>query len=83
MEGYTRSAAQEFGQFGITVNTISPGAIQTGWITPEMGKDIAATYPMKRVGQPEDIADAVVFFASEQAHWITGQRIYVGGGHAM
>lgn len=83
MEGYTRSAAQEFGQFGITVNTISPGAIQTGWVTPEMETDIAATYPMRRVGQPEDIADAVVFFASEQARWITGQRIYVGGGHAM
>ncbi|MBL7161412.1 MAG: SDR family oxidoreductase [Anaerolineales bacterium] len=83
MEGYTRSAAQEFGQFGITVNTISPGAIQTGWLTPEMETEIAATYPMRRVGQPDDIADAVVYFASEQARWITGQRIYVGGGHAM
>jgi 3-oxoacyl-[acyl-carrier protein] reductase len=83
MEGYTRSASQEFGQFGITVNTISPGAIQTGWLTPEMEKDIAATYPMRRVGQPEDIADAVVFFASDQARWITGQRIYVSGGHTM
>lgn len=83
MEGYTRSAAQEFGQFGITVNTISPGAIQTGWLTPEMETEIAATYPMRRIGQPDDIADAVVFFASEQARWITGQRIYVGGGHEM
>lgn len=83
MEGYTRSAAQEFGQFGITVNVISPGAIQTGWLTPEMEKEIASSYPMKRIGQPKDIADAVVFFASEQARWITGQRIYVGGGHAM
>ena len=83
MEGYTRSAAQEFGQFGITVNVISPGAIQTGWLTPEMEAGIASSYPMRRVGKPEDIADAVVFFASEQARWITGQRIYVGGGHAM
>lgn len=83
MEGYARSAAQEFGQFGITVNTVSPGAIQTGWLTPEMEKEIAASYPMKRIGQPEDIADAVVFFASDQARWITGQRLYVGGGHAM
>lgn len=83
MEGYTRSAAQEFGQFGITVNMVSPGAIQTGWLTPEMEKEIAASYPMRRVGQPEDIADAVVFFASEQARWITGQRLYVGGGHVM
>ena len=83
MEGYTRSAAQEFGQFGITVNTISPGAIQTGWLTPEMEAEIAASYPMRRVGEPADIADAVVFFASEQARWITGQRLFVGGGHAM
>lgn len=83
LEGYTRSAAQEFGQFGITVNTVSPGAIQTGWLTPEMEANIAAAYPMRRVGEPADIADAVVFFASEQARWITGQRLFVGGGHAM
>ncbi len=83
MEGYTRSAAQEFGQYGITVNIISPGAIQTGWITSEMEKEIAESYPMRRIGQPEDIADAVVFFASEQARWITGQTLYVGGGHEM
>lgn len=83
MEGYSRSAAKEFGQYGITVNTVSPGPIQTGWITPEMEKEIAGGNPMKRVGQPEDIANAVVFFASEQAGWITGQRLYVGGGNVM
>jgi 3-oxoacyl-[acyl-carrier protein] reductase len=83
MEGYTRSAAQEFGQFGITVNAVSPGPIQTGWITPEMEKEIAASNPMKSVGQPEHIADAVIFFASDQARWITGQRLHVGGGNAM
>lgn len=83
MEGYTRSAAQELGQYGITVNVIAPGAIQTGWLTPQMEQEIAATYPLRRVGQPEDIADAVLFFASEQARWITGQRLFVGGGHAM
>lgn len=83
MEGYTRSAAQELGQYGITVNVIAPGAIQTGWLTPQMEQEIAVTYPLRRVGQPEDIADAVLFFASEQARWITGQRLFVGGGHAM
>ncbi len=83
LEGYTRSAAKELGQFGITVNTISPGAVQTGWITPEMEKMTSSQYPLRRVGTPEDIADAVIFLASHQARWITGQRIYVGGGHEM
>ena len=83
MEGYTRSAAVEFGQYVITVNAVSPGPIQTGWITPELEKEIAAANPMRSVGQPEDIANAVLFFASEQARWITGQRLYVGGGNVM
>jgi 3-oxoacyl-[acyl-carrier protein] reductase len=48
-----------------------------------MEKEIEESYPMRRVGEPKDIADAVVFFASDQARWITGQRLYVGGGHAM
>ena len=82
-EGYTRSAAKELGQYGITVNTVSPGPVQTGWLTPEMEDLIAASNPMKRVGHPEDIANAVLFFASEQAGWITGQRLSVGGGNAM
>lgn len=83
LEGYTRSAAKELGQFGITVNIISPGAVQTGWIPPEMEKMISSQYPLRRVGTPEDIADAIIFLASYQARWITGQRIYVGGGHEM
>lgn len=83
IEAYSRSAASELGKYGITVNVISPGPIQTGYITPELEKDIILDTPMGRVGQPEDIADAVVFFASEQARWITGQLLYVGGGHSM
>lgn len=83
LEGLTRSAAVEFGRFGITVNAISPGPIQTGWITPELESDIIPTIPLGRLGEPGDIADAVVFLASNQARWITGQRIHVGGGHSM
>ncbi len=83
MEGYSRSAANEFGQYGITVNIVSPGAIQTGWLTPDLEEEIAASYPMRRIGYPEDIADAVVFFASEQARWVTGQTLNVGGGNKM
>lgn len=83
IEGYSRSAAVELGQFGITVNVISPGPIQTGWITSAIEQEAVANTPLGRIGQPEDIADVAVFLASEQARWVTGQLIYVGGGHRM
>jgi 3-oxoacyl-[acyl-carrier protein] reductase len=83
VESYSRAAAHELGPFGITINVISPGAVQTGWMTKEMEKSIAECYPMRRIGRPEDIANAVIFFASEQAGWITGQVLHVGGGNKM
>jgi 3-oxoacyl-[acyl-carrier protein] reductase len=83
LESYTRSAARELGRFGITANVVSLGAIQTGWITPELARQVADASPLGRVGQPDDVADVVVFLASEQARWLTGQLLYVGGGHAM
>ncbi len=57
--------------------------MQTGYYNEEVVKTIEETYPLRRIGRPEDIANAVIFFASEQASWITGQKIYVGGGHNM
>lgn len=83
IESYTRSAATELGPYGITVNVVSPGAVQTGWMQAEMEKELAETYPLRRIGQPEDIAKAVLFFASDQAEWITGQVLQVGGGNRM
>jgi 3-oxoacyl-[acyl-carrier protein] reductase len=83
LEGYTRSAAAELGQWGITVNAVSLGPVQTGWITPELEKEILPTIPMGKIGSPEEVADVIVFLASEQARWITGQKLYVGGGHGM
>ena len=83
LESYTRSAAYELGQFGITVNVLTLGPVQTGWITPELEKAILPTIPLGRIGQPADVADVVVFLASEQARWITGQQIGVGGGHRV
>jgi len=83
IESYTRSAATELGPYGITVNVVSPGAVQTGWLPEDIEKNIAESYPLRRVGKPEDIARAVIFFASEQADWITGQVLQVGGGNRM
>ncbi len=83
LESYSRAAAAELGRFGITINVASLGPIQTGWISPEMERDIAKHTPLRRAGQPQDVADALVLLASEQARWITGQVMYVGGGHRM
>lgn len=83
LEGYTRSAALELGQFGITVNAVSLGPIQTGWITPELEKQLLPSIPLGKLGKPEDVADVIVFLASEQGRWVTGQKVYVGGGHAV
>jgi len=83
IESYSRSAAAELGKYGITVNIVAPGPIQTGYITSEQETEIAAGTPLGRIGKPVDVADVIVFLASEQAHWLTGQLLYVGGGWRM
>jgi 3-oxoacyl-[acyl-carrier protein] reductase len=83
MESYSRAAAWELGRLGVTVNIVSPGPTDTGWITPEMVEDMRRTTPLGRVGTPEDIADVIVFLATEQARWLTGQLLFAGGGHRM
>ncbi|MGH7863818.1 MAG: SDR family oxidoreductase [Candidatus Binataceae bacterium] len=80
LENLSRSAARELARFGITVNIVCPSATQTGWITPELEKVIAPKIPMGRVGQPDDIADVIVFLASEQARWVTASLIHASGG---
>ncbi|HCS47196.1 MAG TPA: short-chain dehydrogenase, partial [Candidatus Aminicenantes bacterium] len=67
MEAYTRSIAWEVGRLGITVNTVAPGPVQTGWMSAELVDTVLPDIPLGRVGIPEDIADVIVFLASEQA----------------
>ncbi len=83
LESYTRSAALELGQFGITVNAVSPGPTQTGWITREMEADILQSTPLRRIGTAEEVAEVIRFLASHQARWVTGQIVHANGGHRV
>ncbi len=83
LEALTRSVAIEVGKYGITVNCIAPGPTQTGWIDADLEKAVVPSIPMGKLIQPEDIAETILFLASEQARMITGQVIKVSGGHAL
>ena len=63
------------------VNAVAPGPVQTGWMDDALVAAVTPDIPLGRVGEPADVADAVVFLASRQARWITGQVIQVVGGH--
>ena len=84
VEGLTRALARSLGPSGITVNCISPGMVKTpyvtSWLTPDAEARVAGTYPLRRIGEPADVAAAVAFLASTDAAWITGQVIHVNGG---
>jgi NAD(P)-dependent dehydrogenase (short-subunit alcohol dehydrogenase family) len=83
IEMFTKSAAVELGKYQITVNCVAPGAVEIERTKLEAG-DYAGTWakltPLGRVGQPVDVARAVVFLASDAAEFITGQTIWVDGG---
>jgi 3-oxoacyl-[acyl-carrier protein] reductase len=87
LEGLTRGLAVELGPVGVTVNAVAPGFIETAQSTsredsvgPE-GLERARPYvPLRRIGLPEDVADVVLFFASDAARYVTGQVLLVDGG---
>jgi 3-oxoacyl-[acyl-carrier protein] reductase len=83
VEALTRSIAMEVGYLGVTVNTIAPGPIQTGWMNKELIERVLPEIPMGRIGTPHDIADTVLFLTSNKASWVTGQVIKVSGGHGL
>jgi len=81
--GLTKSTARELGSRGINVNAIAPGYIQTAMtdnLPEEVKEDFNKRIALKRMGQPEDIAKAVAFLASDEASYITGQVLVVDGG---
>jgi 3-oxoacyl-[acyl-carrier protein] reductase len=84
--GFTKSAARELASRGITVNAIAPGFIETAMtakISPEARAALLKQIPLGNLGQPDDVANAVLFLASPAARYITGQVLPVDGGMAM
>jgi len=83
IEMFTKSAAVELGAYQITVNCLAPGAIETERTKNEAG-DYAKTWagltPLGRIGTPQDVGRAVVFFASDASSFITGQTLWIDGG---
>jgi len=83
IEGFSRCLATEYAKRGITVNCVAPGFIETDMtiaVVNAAGDKIKSSIPVKRLGKPEDISNAVLFLASEESSYITGQVLKVDGG---
>jgi len=93
LQGFTKTLAIELGPFGVTVNAIAPGFIETamtkataeriGSTIEQMRERVASTIPVRRGGVPDDIANTAAFFAAEESGYVTGQVIYVDGGRGL
>ncbi|MFT9417072.1 3-oxoacyl-[acyl-carrier-protein] reductase [Acetobacter sp.] len=86
MVGMSKSLAQEAGSRGVTVNVVAPGFIVTPMtdVLPDAQKEkLLSSIPLARLGQPEDIASAVLYLASDEARWVTGATLHVNGGMVM
>ncbi|HEU4368776.1 MAG TPA: glucose 1-dehydrogenase [Methylomirabilota bacterium] len=86
VDAVTRTLAKELGARGIRVNAINPGMVETegvhaaGFAASDFRKQLEAQTPLGRIGQPQDVAPAVVFLASRDAAWITGETLLIAGG---
>lgn len=83
---FTKSLAMEWSKHNIYVNAVAPGPILTEsgrdllWASPELQEKVRQQVPLKRYGEPEEVANAVIFLASEASSYITGETLYVDGG---
>lgn len=80
VDALTITLAAEVAAKGITVNAVNPGPTDTGWMTEAVKRELLPSFPMGRLGKPEDAARLVMFLASDDAQWITGQIIHSEGG---
>jgi 3-oxoacyl-[acyl-carrier protein] reductase len=86
VDAVTQSLAKELGPKKIRVNSINPGMVETeglhsaGFSSGDFRKQVEAQTPLGRIGQPQDIAPAAVFFASDDSRWITGESLLIAGG---
>jgi A-factor type gamma-butyrolactone 1'-reductase (1S-forming) len=83
--GLTQSAAIEYGQYGIRVNAVSPGAIRTPLLRDAVGSEkaldsLSASHPLLRIGTPEEVAETVVWLFSDSSSYVTGQSLVLDGG---
>jgi 3-oxoacyl-[acyl-carrier protein] reductase len=93
LQGFTKTLAIELGPFGITANAVAPGFVETamtkataeriGTTIDQMRDTVAATIPVRRGGVPDDVANAVAFFAAEESGYVTGQVLYIDGGRGL
>ncbi len=75
LESYVMSASRELGPFGVTANIVYPPATDTGWVTESVEQSVLATSPLRHVGQPDQVAEVVVFLASQQARYVTSNVV--------
>jgi 3-oxoacyl-[acyl-carrier protein] reductase len=84
---FTRHLASEIAPNGVRVNCVAPSAIENErmrtWTTEEQRRQLAGSFPLRRIGQPEDVAAATLFLASEASSWITGITLDIAGGKIM
>jgi len=88
LNNVTQTAAVELGQYGIRVNAIAPAVVETPLTAPWLASEEdrrkrSAFYPLRRIGQPPDVAAAAVYFASDEAAWVSGAVLLVSGGAVM
>ena len=84
---FTRHLANELAPSGVRVNCVAPSSIETerlrSWTTPEVRGQLAESFPLRRIGQPADVAAATLFLASDASSWITGITLDIAGGKIM
>ena len=82
LAGITLTLADQLADAGITINTVNPGPVDTGYMTPELTRAVAPMFPLGRGGEPDDPARLIAWLVSDEGRWMTGQVLHTEGGFA-